>query len=90
MTDFRNICLSPSQFSYLMTSNFMSPKYTKHIQRNIVSISDNKIKLVLTSHMAEKFRTIFTDQLAIEGFDESYDLTETGKILEDLIDRFYG
>jgi len=38
--------------------------------------------------MAEEFRQAFTEQLAKAGFDESYELTPEGRLLEDLIDRF--
>lgn len=38
--------------------------------------------------MAEEFRNIFTERLAKIGFDENYELTTEGRMLEDLIDKF--
>ncbi len=38
---------------------------------------------------AEEFREAFTEQLAKVGFDESYEPTAGGNLLEDLIDRFH-
>jgi hypothetical protein len=43
----------------------------------------------IPSETAEEFRSAFTNQLATVGFDERNEPTAEGKLLEDLIDRFY-
>jgi hypothetical protein len=45
--------------------------------------------LRLDREKAEQLRSFLTEQLAKIGFQEDYSLTERGKILEELIDRFY-
>jgi len=39
--------------------------------------------------IAEQFRSAFTERLARRGFDSAYDLTREGKVLEELIDKFF-
>ncbi len=45
--------------------------------------------LDLSHARVEEFREAFTEQLAKVGFDETYELTPEGRILEDLIDNFH-
>jgi len=39
--------------------------------------------------MAEEIRSWAIDKLDIIGFDKDYELTEEGKILEGIVDKFY-
>lgn len=48
-----------------------------------------KVTIRLSPAEAEQIRDYLTTQLAAVGFDESYSPNEQGKMLEDLIDRFY-
>jgi hypothetical protein len=48
-----------------------------------------RLTIVQVRAEAEKLRGALTERLAIAGFDEDYALTEEGRQLEDLIDRFY-
>ncbi|HEU4624571.1 MAG TPA: hypothetical protein VFS52_07410 [Steroidobacteraceae bacterium] len=45
--------------------------------------------MLVTKEIAEHFRTSFTERLAKAGFDSNYEPNYEGKLLEDLIDRFY-
>ncbi len=49
----------------------------------------SNIMLGLTLTTAEEFREAFTEHLAKVGFDDAYETNPEGKLLEDLIDRFY-
>lgn len=51
--------------------------------------SETLYRVRLTMDMAEELRTCLTDRLAVVGFEENYELTSEGQLLEDLIDRFY-
>lgn len=53
------------------------------------SSSDGSAVLKLSRDLAEEFREALTNELAKVGFDENYDLTAEGRILEDLIDFFH-
>jgi len=44
--------------------------------------------LEVSAATAEEFCEAFTEQLAKVGFDEAYEPTAEGKLLENLIDRF--
>jgi hypothetical protein len=48
-----------------------------------------KLTLRLDRDEAEKLRSRLTEQLAAVGFDKDYSPTGQGKMLENLIDRFY-
>ena len=49
----------------------------------------SSVILMIPYSLAEEFRDAFTEQLAKIGFDEKYNVTPEGKMLEDLIDRFF-
>lgn len=51
--------------------------------------SEEQINLELNINTAEEFREKFTLELTRVGFDDNYQLTTEGKLLEDLIDRFF-
>lgn len=48
-----------------------------------------RMTIRLSRAEAERLSNCLTEQLAMVGFDENYSLNEQGRILEDLIDRFY-
>ena len=50
---------------------------------------DSIIAEVQQLEEVEKMRDIFTEKLAISGFDENYLLTNEGVLLESLIDKLY-
>ncbi|MFA6095077.1 MAG: hypothetical protein WC757_04310 [Candidatus Paceibacterota bacterium] len=83
-----DIKLSDNEISYLKSANFLTQS-----QLTLLDIfkwnSNSSGILSLSPITAEDFREVFTEQLAKFGFDESYNLTDEGKILEELIDHFY-
>ena len=79
--------LNKAEYTYLCQAGFM--------QKNIIEefffsqqISD--IHLINVSEdQASEIRDLCGEQLQIAGFDERYELTPEGEILESLIDKFF-
>lgn len=82
------IKLSQQEIEYLGSANFLKPHQIGILKAAKLS-GHTGITLKLSRDSAEELREAFTDELAKKGFDENYDLTPEGRILEDLIDRFY-
>jgi hypothetical protein len=47
------------------------------------------VAVMLSRDLIEKCRETLTDRLGKVGFDENYEVTSEGKMIENLIDRFY-
>lgn len=45
--------------------------------------------LNISEDQADEIRDLCGEQLQLVGFDEKYDLTLEGKLLEDLVDKFH-
>lgn len=84
----KRIHLSRRQAEYLRQSSFL-PASLAEIVQAIESGADEAGELRVSRETAEKFRSAFTDQLAKVGFDSDYEPTDEGRILEELIDRFF-
>jgi hypothetical protein len=84
----RIVRLSAKELSYLRNSRFL-PEDLVEVLNTTQSISDETNALHLSNDDAEEFRSALTDHLAKVGFGIDYEPTDEGKILEDLIDRFY-
>lgn len=82
----RKVKLSASDIAYLKQSPWLSSGLHRELQE--LNIQDYVIEV--TEELAEESRSIFTDHLAVVGFDANYQLTPEGRRLEDLIDKFYG
>lgn len=81
------IKLNKDEFNYLCQMNIFSKKNrtifdSKKIEKDMVIIE-------LSENQADEIRDKCGEKLQIVGFDEKYDLTQEGKILESLIDKFY-
>ena len=50
---------------------------------------ENAYVVNISEDQADEIRDLCGDQLQLVGFDEKYDPTSEGKILEDLVDKFY-
>ena len=87
-TPTRRVTLARSELDYLEAANFL-PSPLLACLRNTEWRSTTAATLDLLPSMAEEFREAFTEQLARVGFDEAYEPTPEGKLLEDLIDRFH-
>jgi len=82
------IQLSSSEVEYLREASFLPP-HLAEIVRSAQLASDGSFSLHVSREVAEGFRSALTDQLAKTGFDVDYEVTGEGRMLEELIDRFY-
>ncbi len=87
-TTHKNISLNltKAEIEYLCSAGFLTSQQIDVLRQ--IKCSDNS-SISLAIDVAEEFRDKFTEQLAKAGFDEKHEVTTEGKILEDLIDRFY-
>lgn len=79
--------LDKIEYNYLCRASFLEDKYReflfscKHDNSNyLISIDDDS---------ADEIRDLCEEQLQVAGFDEIYELTAEGEILESLIDKFF-
>lgn len=87
-TSFVTIRLPRREIQYLINAKFLRPHQIEAV-RAAESSNDGSAVLRLSRNSAEEFREAFTDELAKVGFDENYDVTAEGRVLEDLIDFFH-
>lgn len=76
-----------AELDYLLGAKFLEPALIRYLS-DARWWSETTATLELESDVAERFCDAFTFELARSGFDEIYRLTEEGRMLEDLIDRF--
>jgi hypothetical protein len=84
----RTIRLSAKQLEYLKSANFL-PASLGAILDTAQYMTTETCSISVSQDTAEEFRSVFTERLARAGFDISYELTDEGRVLEDLIDRFH-
>ena len=79
------IKLNKNEYQYLYKMNYISDNY------NISSNPKEKDYLILecSGDQADAIRDKCSEKLQLIGFDEKYELNLEGKILEDLIDKFF-
>jgi hypothetical protein len=87
-TAFRRIDLTRSEVDYLNTAGLL-PSDLLECLRDIRWRSGVAGTFKVSAATAEAFREAFTEQLAKAGFDEAYEPTAEGRLLESLIDRFH-
>jgi hypothetical protein len=87
-TSDRCVELTRSEVEYLETAGFLAPALLGCL-RGAQWRSATAAALELSPATAEEFREAFTEQLAKVGFDEEYEPTAEGRLLEGLIDRFH-
>lgn len=81
------INLSESEYIYLCEAGFVQNRHResffsakKNIDTYVISLSESQ---------ADELRDLCGEQLQIAGFDENYELTDEGKILESLVDKLF-
>lgn len=87
-TTVRYVSLTRSEVDYLKTAGLLPPTLLECLKRVRWQLGAAGT-LEVSAATAEEFREAFTEQLAKVGFDESYQPTAGGNLLEDLIDRFH-
>ena len=81
------IKLNLEVFDYLVNKLLLNQKGIKNELK--INKYPHYIFIELNADTSYKIRELAIDRLQIVGFDIKYDLTEEGKILEDIIDLFY-
>jgi hypothetical protein len=82
-----NIELNQAEYNYLFKVVFVEDKYRKML--HFMKQNDDKYLIKVSEGQADDIRDLCGEQLQIVGFDEGYELTNEGKILETLIDKFF-
>jgi len=80
--------LAGREAMYLRNAAFL-PDELARIVKAAKDGEDNEVVISLSPEISERFREVFTEHLAKVGFDDAYEPTSEGKVLEALIDRFY-
>lgn len=81
------IKLNNDEYKYITSSRFLPNELLHLIKDSKKNESIHVLKV--TEENADTLRDLFGEQLQLVGFDENYKLTHEGKILEDLIDKFF-
>ncbi|VHO02692.1 hypothetical protein [Candidatus Rhabdochlamydia sp. T3358] len=79
--------LNKNEYNYLCQSSFLANRY-----QEVLSSSkqyNGKYSLKVSEDQADEIRDLCGEQLQLVGFNEKYELTSEGKILEPLIDKFF-
>ena len=81
------IKLNQEEFEYLKNTLFLSKdlEFSVLVERK----NEDVVALHVSEDQADKIRDLCNEKLQIVGFDEDYNLTNEGKILDHLIDKFY-
>mgnify|MGYP001800736849 CR=1 FL=1 len=82
------IKLSQAEYSYLCKTSFL-PERLRQLFFLTESEEENAYKLNISEDQADEIRDLCGEQLQLVGFDEKYGPTPEGKLLEDLVDKFY-
>jgi hypothetical protein len=88
MKTIRRVDLARSEVDYLKTAGFL-PLVLLECLQGVRWQSEAAGTLEVSATNAEAFREAFTEQLAKVGFNEAYEPTAEGGLLEDLIDHFH-
>jgi len=83
-----SVRLAGREAMYLRNATFL-PDELARIVNAAKDGEGNGVVISLSQEMSERFREVFTEHLAKVGFDEAYEPTSEGKVLEALIDRFH-
>lgn len=84
----RHVDLKRNEVDYLAAASHLPPTLLKCLE-NVRWHSGAAGIIEVSAATVEEFREFFTERLAKFGFDESYEPTAEGRLLEDLIDRFH-
>jgi len=82
------INLSREEFNYLCSKQLMPDNWLRQLHGNSCAWGNSYI-FNISEDEAETIRDICIEKLQQSGFDEDYNLTEEGHIIENLIDKFF-
>jgi hypothetical protein len=81
------IKLNKKEYNYLCQATFINESC-----KNLLSSSqtdDDTYLITISEDQADEIRELCGEQLQVIGFDDKYELTLEGKILESLVDKFF-
>ena len=81
------IKLSKSEYTYLCQAAFIQKRHRESLFSAQLMNGAHLIRV--SEDQANEIRDLCGEQLQIAGFDEKYELTPEGEILESLIDKFF-
>ena len=81
------IKLSRLEYTYLCQAAFIQKRHRESLFSAQQMRDDHLISV--SEDLANEIRDLCGEQLQIAGFDEKYELTPEGEILESLIDKFF-
>jgi hypothetical protein len=84
----RKIILNNEEFAYLSSQANFKSNFIELVEK-IEKINTLKYVLITSDNNTDLLRDQFGEQLQLFGFDEKYELTKEGEILETLIDKFF-
>jgi hypothetical protein len=84
----RVVLLSSKQMEYLKGARSL-PASLVQILNTAVAGRGDTYSLSVSRDVAEEFRSALMHRVAVAGFGTDYEPNNEGKMLEDLIDRFY-
>lgn len=83
----KQIKLNESEFSYICQATFLPEKLRSLFSK--VQKQGASYLLKISENEADQIRDLCGEHLQIVGFDEKYDLTPEGEVLEALVDKFF-
>ena len=83
-----DIILSEEEIEYLRSQETLN-KYFSDMTMFRKKPRGNKYVLTVSRAICREIRELLIDCVAMDGFDENYELTKEGVIIERLIDRFF-
>ncbi len=81
------IKLNQDEYSYLCKAPFLPDRLRQLFF--LTEREENAYMLNITEDQADEIRDLCGEQLQLVGFDEKYDPTPEGEMLENLVDKFY-
>jgi len=82
------IKLSIDEYNFLKDSIFLSTDW-KNLIESLSQKNDDYFIIFISEDQSDELRDIFGEQLQLNGFDENYNPTPEGELLESLIDKFH-
>jgi hypothetical protein len=84
----KQVRLSSKELEYLTSASFLPATLVPILSTALVQRNDAFL-LSVSRDVAEEFRSAFMHRVAVAGLGPDYEPNSEGRMLEELIDRFY-
>lgn len=88
MEKFKTLQLSEKEINYLKNSESV-PDQVKDMLHDSEIKNANECSLHIGINQARKLIDAISHEITVHGFDDEYELTEKGEMLEELMDRVF-